>query len=235
LAGPLRAAFRPRRPTSATLEARFLSRRDAQRFLRDVLADIEAGSYIAPEKLTVRQWLEDEWLPSRKPNAAAARGHRGTVGLSTWEQYRTYVRAYVVPHLGHVSLQKLTPADLDRLFDRLEAQGKRRGRCATAGVTCRDHDCSPSLHDGIAPKTLTNLHGLLHKALADAVKREKVDRNVADLVEAPGSERPTNRWWSPDEVRAFVAHVRGDRLAVGEHHHGVRRLTAVRHDRDASR
>jgi integrase len=172
----------------------FLSRRDAQRFLRDVLADIEAGSYIAPERLTVRQWLEDEWLPSRKPNAAPARGHRGTVGLSTWEQYRTYVRAYVVPHLGHDSLQKLTPADLDRLYDRLEAQGKRRGRCPTAGVTCRDHDCSPSLHEGIAPKTLTNLHGLLHKALADAVKREKVDRNVADLVEAPGSERPTNRW-----------------------------------------
>lgn len=190
----------------------FLSKKEAQRFLRDVLADIEVGSYIAPEKLTVRQWLEDEWLPSRRPNAATARGHRGTVGLSTWEQYRTYVRAYVVPYLGHVALQQLSPTDLDRLYDRLEAHGKRRGRCAIAGVTCSDHDCSPDLHDGVAPKTLTNLHGLLHKALVDAVKRGKVKRNVADLVEAPGSERPTNRWWSPDELRRFVTHVRGDRL-----------------------
>jgi integrase len=190
----------------------FTSKKDAKRFLRNVLADLEPGSYLAPEKLTVREWFEDEWLPSRRPNTATARGHRGTVGLSTWEQYRTYVRAYVVPYLGEIALQQLAPADLDRLYDRLEAQGKRRGRCATAGVTCREHDCSPALHDGIAPKTLANLHGLVHKALVDAVKRGRVKRNVADLVEAPGSERPTHRWWSPDELRAFVTHVRGDRL-----------------------
>ena len=103
---------------------------------------------------------------------------------------------------------QLTPADLDRLYDRLAAPGKRRGRCATAGITCRDHDRSPDLHDGIAPKTLTNVHGLLHKALVDAVERGKVQRNVA----APGAERPTLRWWSPDELRAVVTHVRGDRL-----------------------
>lgn len=189
----------------------FTSKKEAQRFLRDVLEDIEAGTHPAPENLTLRPWLEDEWLPSRRPSAASARGHRGTVGLSAREQYRTYVRAYVVPYLGETALQQLAPADLDRLYDRLEAQGKRCGQCATAGVTCRDHDCSPALHDGIAPKTLTNLHGLLHKALVDAVKRGKVKRNVADLVEAPGSERPAHRWWSPDELRAFVTHVRGDR------------------------
>ena len=55
----------------------FTSKKDAQRFLRDVLADIAAGSYLAPEKLTVRQWFEDEWLPSRRPNAATGRAPGG--------------------------------------------------------------------------------------------------------------------------------------------------------------
>jgi hypothetical protein len=50
----------------------FTSKKEAQRFLRDVLADVESGSYAAPERLTLRQWLEDEWLPSRKPGAAKA-------------------------------------------------------------------------------------------------------------------------------------------------------------------
>lgn len=122
----------------------FTSKKDAQRFLRDALADIAAGSYLAPDKLTVRQWVENEWLPSRRPNAATARGHRGTVGLSTWEQYRTYVRAYVVPYLGEILLQPLAPADLDRLYDRLEAQGKRRGRCATAGIVLRGMAAPPA-------------------------------------------------------------------------------------------
>ena len=67
------------------------------------LTDVEAGSYLVLERLTVRQWLEDEWLPSRRPGAATARGHRGTVAPSTWEQYRTYVRAWIV-YLGHVAL-----------------------------------------------------------------------------------------------------------------------------------
>jgi hypothetical protein len=114
-----------------------------------------------------------------------------------------------VPYLGPVALQQhLAPADLDRLG----AQDKRRGRCPTAGVTCRGHDCCPALHDGVAHETLANLHGLLHGAPADAVECGKVKRAVVGLVETPGSDQPTHRCWSPDVLRAFVTHVRADRL-----------------------
>ena len=190
----------------------FTTMKEAQRFLRDVLGEVEEGSYIEPGKLTIQQWLEDEWLPSRKPHGSAARGHRGTVGLSTWEQYQTYIRAYVVPHLGLLPLQQLSHADLNRLYDRLETQGKRRGRCATAGLTCPDHNCSPELHDGLAPKTLTNVHGLIHKALSDAVRRGKLKRNVAGQIDPPTADRTLTRWWTPLELRSFVQHVREDRL-----------------------
>lgn len=117
-----------------------------------------------------------------------------------------------MPHLGHLPLQQLSPADLNRLYDRLETQGKRRGRCATAGLTCPDHDCSPELHDGLAPKTLTNVHGLIHKALSDAVRRGKLKRNVADQIDPPTADRTLTRWWTPLELRSFIQHVREDRL-----------------------
>ncbi len=175
--------LRRRREPHVVAERGFTSKREAQRFLRDVLADLKAGSYIAPEKLTVGQWLEDEWLPSRKPAAATARGHRGTVSLSTWEQYRTYVRAYVVPYLGHIALQQLVPADLDRLYDRLEAPGPMRDRrgdlprprlLPRPPRRCRTQNAhEPARHPP--------------QGAGRAVKRAKVKRNVADLVLSTGS------------------------------------------------
>lgn len=42
-------------------------------------------------------------------------------------------------------------------------------------------------HDGhgLSTPTVASIHGVLHKALEDAVKRDKVPRNVADAVDPP--------------------------------------------------
>jgi hypothetical protein len=111
----------------------FTTKREASKALTDELGRVHSGScYVVPDKLTVKQWLEDEWLPSRKPRRGAARGHRGQLSLSTWSQYRTYIKAYVVPHIGHVALQQLSPADLNRLYDvprtHRRTQRRRTGR-----------------------------------------------------------------------------------------------------------
>lgn len=169
----------------------FATKREASKALTEELARVDGGHVVASDKLTVRQWLEDEWLPSRKPRDGAARGHRGQLSLSTWSQYRTYVKAYVVPHVGHLALQQLSATDLNRLYDVLEHTGGRRG-------------------DGLAAKTLANLHGLLHKALVDAVKRGRITRNVADQVDPPTADRTVTRWWSIEELRRFVQHVEDD-------------------------
>ncbi len=64
----------------------------------------------------------------------------------------------------------------------------------------------------MAPKTISNIHRLLHKALTDAVKRGKVGRNVADLVDAPSPVKSEPTVWTVDELRRFLAHVRTDEL-----------------------
>lgn len=89
------------------------------------------------------------------------------MGPSTCEQSLTDIRADIVPHLGHLPLQPLSPADLNRLSERLETQAERPGRCATAGLTCPDHDCSPELEDGLALEAPKGAHGLIHKALSN--------------------------------------------------------------------
>jgi integrase len=61
----------------------------------------------------------------------------------------------------------------------------------------------------VAPKTVRNTHGTVHKALSDAVKRGVLARNPADHVELPRAERPDTQTWAADELRRFLIHVEG--------------------------
>jgi len=158
-----------------------------------LLRERDTGAAIDPSRQTLAQFLLDEWLPWREPTTArAGRGHRGKVGIQTWDSYRGDLERYVIPRLGGMALQKLTPSDLNRLYDELEDSGGRSG-------------------SGLAPKTIANIHGVIHKALGDAVKLGKVHRNVADAVESPSGAKPGHNIWTPEQLRAFLDEVRDDR------------------------
>jgi integrase len=97
------------------------------------------------------------------------------------------VRLHVVPILGKITLVKLTPQHLQRLYAaRLEA--------------------------GASPTTVHHLHAALHKALDQAVRWNLLSRNVADLVDPPRDEHFEIATLSPDQACRFLDASRGDRL-----------------------
>ena len=172
----------------------FTRERDAQRALREVLTDVEDGSHVEADALTLAGYLTDEWLPSIKARSADdARRHRSTVSPATHERYARDLARYVLPRVGGVRLQALTPAHLDELYDALESSGGQGGAPLTA-------------------KTVANVAATLHKALADAVKRGRIKRSPADAVSPPTATKARHVWWSVEELRRFLAHVEGDEL-----------------------
>ncbi len=150
-----------------------------------LVTDAARGRYVSPAKLTVAGYLLDEWLPSRE-----------TADLSetTRDTDRTVVEAWVVPWIGEVPLQRLSPRDLDRLYRELRTRGGRGGR-------------------PLSGKTARNVHVTVHKALHDAVRRGHVLANVADAVDPPAAVDSVERTaWTRDEVRRFLEVAAGDRL-----------------------
>ncbi len=88
-------------------------------------------------------------------------------------------------------MQRLQPEDLDTFYAQLLVDGRRNGKGG-----------------GLAPKTVRIIHGIIRKALADAMRKGTVTRNVADLADPPkvragGSREMTI--WSADELRQFLA------------------------------
>ena len=80
-------------------------------------------------------------------------------------------RTHVVPRLGDIELQRLTPSNLAAFYRALLTDGRRDGQ-------------------GLAPKTVRNIHAMLHRALKDAVRWGYLVRNVADAVDPPRGASP---------------------------------------------
>ena len=76
----------------------FRTKREATSALADIQSSLDRGEYVEQSRITLGQFLTDEWLP-----AVAS-----TVRPSTLASYRLHVRRYVVPRLGTRVLQQLT-------------------------------------------------------------------------------------------------------------------------------
>jgi integrase len=169
----------------------FATKREADRWLRSTLTALEQDTFVEPSKLTVGQFLTDEWLPS-----LTTRGLRPT----TLRGYRLLTEKHLIPRLGAVPLQKLTPADLNRTYSDLLTDGRIVGE------------------GGLSARTVRYCHMLMRKALGDAERWGRVSRNVATVADPPrasaaraDAERARGMW-SPTEVGRFLNHVQDDRL-----------------------
>jgi hypothetical protein len=65
---------------------------------------------------------------------------------------------------------------------------------------------------GLAPKTVRNIHNILHRALKGAVRWGYLVRNVTEAADPPNGKSAEMRVWSPDQLRAFL--LEAGRLAM---------------------
>ena len=102
-----------------------------------------------------------------------------TMAPSTAHRYEIDIRRHLVPEIGDIALAKLTPIAVQELYQR-------------------------KLASGLSPRTVEHVHGVLHRALDQAVKWQLVARNVCDAVEAPRGSAAEMKTWNADEMRAFL-------------------------------
>lgn len=104
---------------------------------------------------------------------------RGQVRERTLATYRNDLERHVIPRLGHLRLDALTPSHVAALvLDLRRANGDAVARKARAA---------------------------LHAALADAVRLEVVGRNACAAVPAPPAPAHVGAGWTPADARAFLA------------------------------
>ena len=111
--------------------------------------------------------------------------HKPSILSTTYRGYRIFLNKHILPALGHVQLQRLTSQQVQAFYTK-------------------------KLKEGLAAKTVRNMHGLLHKALDNAVRWGLVPRNVSDAVSLPRQTRheiqPLNRVQAQRLLEAAKGH-----------------------------
>jgi integrase len=67
---------------------------------------------------------------------------------------------------------------------------------------------------GLAPKTVRNIHAMIHRALVDAVAWKYINDNPASSIRPPKLARARRKVWTPDQIRTFLKSVQQDRFAA---------------------
>jgi integrase len=87
---------------------------DARRELRRLIRSGDAGEHVAPDKITLGQWIE-QWIATGAPGRRQKR-----VGRRSIKRYGELLRGHVVPTLGARPLQQVQPTEIDGLYLTLE-------------------------------------------------------------------------------------------------------------------
>jgi integrase len=165
-------AFEGKRKTS-----RHKTKAAANAWIRQELDKRDIGQLVMGKSPTVAAFLEGWLRDSAKPKLRA----------SAFRGYEQLVRIHLVPKLGHVKLDKLSPAAVQAFQNQM-------------------------LESGLAPATVRYARAVLRVALGQAVRWGLMARNPVDLVDGPRVETYEIQPFDLIQAQAFLAAVANDRL-----------------------
>jgi len=109
----------------------------------------------------------------------------GNVKSSTRKSYSDHVRLNIVPYIGDIPLSKLTTPQVQKMYNTLQKE------------------------KNLSPKTIKNIHGVLHRALSQAQLLGYIHRNPCEAVVLPRIERVNVKPMEDDDLAAFLRAIQG--------------------------
>lgn len=118
-----------------------------------------------------------------------------SVKPNTAHGYRTHCRVHIIPGLGAVKLCKLTPLTIQRFYNSLE---------------------NATTSKPLSPKSVRNIHGVLHKALECAVNLKYIANNPAEAtgIDLPRENPHEILPMEDEEVKRFIEAVQNHRYRI---------------------
>lgn len=153
--------------------------------VNELLRQLQNKIYIEPCKMTLYKWL-CTWLES----------YNCDIRMTTMINYETYVHKHIRDSIGGYKLSELTAVIIQQFYNEKSKSGRLNGS------------------GGLSPKTLRNLHNMLHKALNQAVYLEMISKNPSDLITLPRKQKKEMKYFTVDEQKQLQEALNGERLEM---------------------
>jgi integrase len=159
---------------------------EAKAFASRMEEEVEKRGVGDPQKHTLGGFLK-RWI--------ATLADRGEHSPTTLAAYR-WQSAIACRYIGHIALEKLSPADLDQLYATL----LRRGGFAYKANPDGSRDPRP-----LSARTTLHVHRVLSAALQQARKWRMIGENPAKDARAPTPSKSRVKAFTPDQVTRLLA------------------------------
>jgi len=104
--------------------------------------------------------------------------------------YKQKINAYIRPRLGKVPLRSLSNVQVQRFYNILSAGDDKQ--------------------KPLSPKSVQNVHGILHKAMEQAIAARLISVNPCDHVKLPKPKKAPLKPLMDDSITAFLEAIKGD-------------------------
>ena len=175
------------------------TQREVRQKMQKMLVELDEGVYIEPSKLTVKAWL-DTWLAE----------YNGDVKPATIVSYRQHIQNHIVPALGAVKLSALTPTAVQRFYNELQRSGVKTPKRDETGKIVRAKGEVVYTTSPMSPKTVKNVHGVLHQALKQAMRLGYIRSNPTEACILPRIEKAEMRPLDAPEIKCLLASLGDD-------------------------
>ena len=161
------------------------TQKEVSQKLKAATTAIDEGTYIAPSKLTVGEWL-DVW----------AAEYLGGVKPATVCSYKAVIKNHLKPNLGALRLDTLASHTIQNFYNSFN--------------TDVDEDDPEAVV--FSPKTVKNIHGVLHMALKQAVRNNLIRVNPCDACVLPKITKKVIQPMDEDVIARFIDALEGHRF-----------------------
>ena len=155
----------------------FQTEKEANVALRKMLHEQEKGTLPTGQQQLLKTYL-NQWLEQV---------HKPTIRIGTYNAYRIMLDKHIIPALGYIPLQRLSPQHVQAFY-------------------------ANKLNEGLSLIRVRGLHSVLHSALEVAVKWNLVGRNVCDLVSPPVPKRHEIQPLTPEQAQRLLQTAQGHQL-----------------------
>ena len=166
--------------------------------LREISFEIDTNTYQAPSKLTLAEWLDtwaNEYLNDVKPR--------------TRDSYITSIMTHIIPALGATRLTMLKAADIQIFYNTLRKKGRSVPKHDDTGNIIRKDGKTVYEQIPMSPKSIKNIHGVLHKALQQAVELGYLRANPSTPCKLPRIEKTDIKPLDNEEISLFLKAIHG--------------------------
>lgn len=147
--------------------------------MKEISADVDKGIYIEPSKQTLSEWL-DAWFDT----------YLGNVKPRTLSVYKSDIDNHIKPAMGALRLEMINAQIIQSFYNSMQQPSKKHP-------------------NGLSPKTIKNIHGVLHKAFQQAVLIGYLRFNPTDACILPRIEKKELKPFDEDDISNFLQALQG--------------------------